>query len=182
MFIFKDTLKRANPYAPYTAPDGTRYPRIPMELLDEIPEPTPPEEYATNPEYYFRTEQDDAPYVVYTRKSDETIAAARWEAIKIIRDDLLQFGGCLVGDKWFHTDVYSKQQQMALTMLGANLPPGLMWKTMDGSFIEMTQPLVAAIFSAQVQREQAIFAIAEAKRGDNTPIADGWPARYQEQA
>jgi hypothetical protein len=73
MFIFKDTLKRANPYAPYTAPDGTRYPRIPMELLDEIPEPQPPEDYTTNSDYYYRTEQDDAPYVIYTRKSEEQI-------------------------------------------------------------------------------------------------------------
>jgi DNA-binding transcriptional regulator YdaS (Cro superfamily) len=75
MFIFKDTLKRANHYAAYTSPEGVRYTRIPMELLDEIQEPQPPEEYLTNPEYWYRTEQDDTPYVVYTRKSDEQISA-----------------------------------------------------------------------------------------------------------
>jgi hypothetical protein len=81
MFIFKDTLKRANPYAPYTAPDGTRYPRIPMELLEEIQEPSPPEEYLTHPQRWYRNEQDDAPYVIYTRKSDEQIAEMEKEPV-----------------------------------------------------------------------------------------------------
>jgi len=178
MFIFKDTLKRANPYAPYTSPDGTRYPRIPMELLDEIPEPQPPEDYTESS--YYRTEQDDAPYVVYTRKSDEAIAAARWEAIKIIREDLTLNGGCLVDGKWYHTDVYSKQQQMALVMLGESLPPELWWKTMDGSFVTMTPTLAMQLFGAQVAREQSIFAIAEAKRVDDSPLDEGWPDRYVE--
>jgi hypothetical protein len=74
MFIFKDSLKRANPFAPYTSPDGTRYPKIPQELLTEIPEPPAPEDYSE--ETYYRTEQDDAPYVIYTRKSQEQIDSA----------------------------------------------------------------------------------------------------------
>jgi hypothetical protein len=90
MFIFKTTQLRANPYAPYTDAFGTRYPRIPMELLDEIPEPTPPDEYLTHPDYYFRTEQDDAPYVLYTRKSDEQIAAT--EAAKIPKSVTMRQG------------------------------------------------------------------------------------------
>ena len=176
MFIFKTTQLRANPYAPYNSPDGTRYTRIPMELLDEIPEPQPPEDYTEAT--YFRTEQDDAPYVVYTRKSDETIASARWEAIKIIRDDLTLNGGCLVDGYWFHTDVYSKQQQMALMMLGQDLPQALQWKTMSGDFVTLTPALVSQLFSAQVTREQDIFAIAETKRTDDSDIHAGWPARY----
>jgi hypothetical protein len=87
MFIFKTTKLRANPYAPYTAPDGTRYPRIPMELLDEIPDPQPPEDYS--PDTYFRTEQDDAPYVVYTRKSDEQIAVQRLQQCETALDNFL---------------------------------------------------------------------------------------------
>ena len=73
MFIFKTTQKRANPYAPYTAANGVRYPKIPLNLLDEIPDPQPPGDYTE--ETYYRTEQDDAPYVVYTRKSNDQIAA-----------------------------------------------------------------------------------------------------------
>jgi hypothetical protein len=69
---------------------------------------------------------------------------------------------------------------MALTMLGASIPAGLMWKTMDGSFIEMTQTLATQLFGAQVQREQAIFAHAEALNADpNADINIGWPARYE---
>lgn len=63
--------KRINPYAPIEI-DGVRYPRYPMELLTEIPDPVPPEDYSD--ETYYRTEQDDAPYVIYTKKSDEQIA------------------------------------------------------------------------------------------------------------
>jgi len=71
MFIFKTTQKRANPYAPYTDANGVRYLKIPLNLLDEIPDPQPPEDYTE--ETYFRTEQDDAPYVVYTKKSLEIL-------------------------------------------------------------------------------------------------------------
>lgn len=38
-----------------------------------VEEPEAPEDYS--PDTYHRTEQDDAPYVVYTRKSDEEIMA-----------------------------------------------------------------------------------------------------------
>ena len=75
MFIFKTTQKRANPYAQYVDEAGTTYPRIPAELLDEIPDPLPPEDFTD--ETYYCTEQDDAPYVVFTRKSDEQIEQAR---------------------------------------------------------------------------------------------------------
>lgn len=71
MFIFKSNQKRANHNATYESADGTRYPRIPAELLDEIPEPAPPADYSD--ELYYRTEQEDAPYVIYTRKSDEQL-------------------------------------------------------------------------------------------------------------
>jgi hypothetical protein len=71
MFIFTATQKRCNPEASYVSPDGTRYAKVPKELLTEIPDPTPPEDYSD--ETYYRTEQDDAPYVVYTKKSDEQL-------------------------------------------------------------------------------------------------------------
>lgn len=76
MFIWKETGLRgpAHPDStPYPAPDGTRYPRTPRELLLEIADPAPPDDFSD--ETYYRTEQDDAPYVVFTRRSDEMIAA-----------------------------------------------------------------------------------------------------------
>lgn len=80
MFIFKSNQRRANPYAAYESEDGTRYPRIPAELLEEIPDPQPPEDYSD--ETYYRTEQDEAPYVVYTRKSDEQLEELRKSKVK----------------------------------------------------------------------------------------------------
>lgn len=79
MFI-KDN-KRINIYAPFESQSGTRYGNLTdpyvRSLLGvvEIPDPQPPEDYSE--ETYYRTEQDDAPYVVFTRKSDEQIEQAR---------------------------------------------------------------------------------------------------------
>lgn len=41
--------------------------------ITEVDEPQPPNDY--DPELYFRSEIDDEPYVIYTRKSDEQIMA-----------------------------------------------------------------------------------------------------------
>lgn len=118
-----------------------------------------------------------APYT----ESTEHLALVRWQKIKQKRDELTDNGGCLVGGKWYHTDTKSKQQQMALTMLGAAIPANLQWKTMDGSFITMTQTLAAQLFAAQITREQTIFAHAEALKADiNSDINAGWPARYED--
>ena len=178
MFIWKHNQKRCNPNAAYTDEQGTRYSQVPAHLYEEIADPAPPADFSDDT--YYRTEQEDAPYVVYTKKSDEQIQAARWTKIKAKRDELTDNGGCLVGGKWFHTDTKSKQQQMALTMLGANIPADLQWKTMDGSFVTMTQTLAAQLFAAQITREQTIFAHAEALKADiNADIDAGWPARYE---
>jgi hypothetical protein len=177
MFVNKLTQKRCNPFSPFTSEDGTRYNQMPADLYEEIPDPTPPEDYSDDT--YYRVEVEVAPYVTYTRKSDEQIAAVRWEKLKVIRDDLTENGGCLLDGKWFHTDVRSKQQQIALVMMGANLPADTMWKTMDGSFVLMTPALAAAIFTAQMAREMTIFALAEQKKIDTSDINEGWPVRYE---
>ncbi len=70
MFIHKQTQKRVNPYASVEL-DGIRYPSYPRHLLEEIQDPQPPEDYSD--ETYYRTEQDDAPYIVYTKKSEEQL-------------------------------------------------------------------------------------------------------------
>lgn len=75
MFIFKNTLRRANIFSPYTDENGTRYTSIPVTLLDEIPDPVPPEDFSDDT--YYRTEQDDAPYVVWTKKSPEQLKQVR---------------------------------------------------------------------------------------------------------
>lgn len=92
MFIITATGQRGPAYpehTPYTAPDGTRHAQYPRELLTVIADPTPPADYTEAT--YFRTEQDEAPYVVYTRKPQEMIdaalaATAREDARRLLKD------------------------------------------------------------------------------------------------
>jgi hypothetical protein len=151
----------------------------------EIPDPVKADE-----RFYYNQELDVAPYLVVTPKDLDAVKAETWSRIKAYRDDLQDNGGCLVEGKWYHTDTKSKQQQIALLLLGPNLPAGVMWKTLDGSFVEMTQTLAASLFLAQVTREQTIFFTAEHHRTnvnaavlvDTLASYDytvGWPARYE---
>jgi len=111
-----------------------------------------------------------------------------WNAIKAERDDRTQNGGSHVGTYWFHSDQPSRTQQIALVILGANLPSGIMWKTMSGAFVPMTPTLAQQIFGAAVQLDQAVFAAAETHRArmaaSPTPwsydFSGGWPKTYEE--
>lgn len=116
------------------------------------------------------------------------LKTATWESIKAERDRRIQHGGYKVGEKWFHSDTFSRTQQMGLVMLGANIPANLQWKTMDGSFIAMTQALAGQVFAAAAVSDVAIFGAAEAKRTAMEASADpasfdfagGWPLAFGE--
>ncbi len=118
------------------------------------------------------------------------LAAARqqvWEQIKARRDSRKE-GGVKVSGKWFHTDAASRVQHLGLRMLGNSIPPGLMWKTMDGSFVEMTPALSAGIFLAVLTQDTQIFAVAEQHRAAVYASEDpfsydftlGWPPIFGE--
>lgn len=122
-------------------------------------------------------------------RMDEHLAperAAVWESIKALRDQKVQAGGYTAGGKWFHSDTFSRTQQMALFMMGAAVP-AVQWKTMDGTFVTMTQTLAGAIFAAGAASDQALFARAEVLRAAVYAAADpaavdinaGWPAAYR---
>ena len=108
--------------------------------------------------------------------------AARWESIKTERDRRTQTGGYKVGTKWFHSDTFSRTQQLGLVMMGANVP-AVQWKTMDGSFVTMTQTLAAQIFAAAAAQDTAMFARAEVIKAQvdasqdpgSIDILSGWP-------
>lgn len=108
-----------------------------------------------------------------------------WARIKEIRDTKIQNGGYQAAGKWFHSDTFSRTQQMALVMMGASVP-SVRWKTMDGSFVTMTQALAGAIFQAAAAHDAAIFAHAEALRAQVDAATDpfsvdinaGWPATF----
>lgn len=109
-----------------------------------------------------------------------------WEQVKAERDARAQAGGYLAAGKWFHSDTFSRTQQIGLTMMGASIPAGLMWKTMDGSFIEMTQALAGQVFAAAAASDAALFAYAESLRAlinaaedpQTINIRSGWPPMY----
>jgi hypothetical protein len=108
---------------------------------------------------------------------------AKWEDIKAERDRR-QVLGVRVGANLFHSDDKSRIQQLGLVMMGAGLPAGLQWKTMDGGFVTMTSTLAGQIFGATASSDQGIFAAAEvhnnAMRASANPadydFSAGWPA------
>lgn len=114
-----------------------------------------------------------------------------WRRIQASRDARAA-GGVKVGDNWFHSNDTSRIQQIALVMFGVNMPPGIMWKTMQGTFVPMTPALASAIFQSIAGQDQAIFGKAEyhrqmmiATQPDNPYAYDfsvGWPQTYAEWA
>ena len=116
-----------------------------------------------------------------------TRQAARWGAIKAERDRRKE-GGTKVGASWFHSDSDSRIQQLGLVIMGAAIPAGLQWKTLDGSFVTMTQTLAGQIFGATAASDQAIFGKAEqhkaAMMASSAPeqydFLAGWPKIFGE--
>lgn len=117
----------------------------------------------------------------------DAIKAQHWEAIKRERDRRTQQGGYQVAGKWFHSDTFSRTQQMGLVMMGGNIPADLQWKTMDGSFVTMTQTLAGQVFAAAATSDAALFARAEQIKAamEADPVnfslaAQSWPAVFGE--
>lgn len=115
----------------------------------------------------------------------EVIKARHWESIKAERDRRIQSGGFLVAGKWFHSDTFSRTQQMGLVMMGGNIPSGLHWKTMDGSFVTMTQSMAAQVFAAAAISDAALFSRAEQIKAamESDPAAfnlaaQSWPMMF----
>lgn len=127
-------------------------------------------EYATTTEAYIKTLQ-------------ENVCAK----IKAIRDEKIANGGHCVDGKWYHSDTVSRSQQTGLYLMGENVPAGLMWKTMDGSFVEMTQALTQKIFFAAASQDSALFQhteslrqqVKESANPEQVDIESGWPATFQ---
>ena len=110
-----------------------------------------------------------------------------WKAIQVERDRR-KAGGYKVGTNWFHSDDASRIQQLGLVMMGANLPSGIMWKTLGGNFVLMTPTLATQIFMTTAMSDQAIFAVAEQHKTAMLQVAipntydysTGWPKTYGE--
>ncbi len=115
-----------------------------------------------------------------------------WVAIKAERDYRYVITGTPVAGKWYHSDEVSKLQQVALqAAAGLNiLPANLMWKTMDGSFVQMTNQLALQIFGGAMSKGTEIFSVAEQHRLTMLALPDptgydfsaNWPQTYAEYA
>ena len=109
-----------------------------------------------------------------------------WEDIKAIRDRKTQQGGYKVGTDWYHSDTFSRTQQIGLTIMGASMPEGIMWKTMAGSFVAMTPTLAQQIFAAAGNQDAMLFGYAEQLKAQVEAAADpatvdinaGWPETF----
>ncbi|WP_118810292.1 DUF4376 domain-containing protein [Neisseria lactamica] len=122
------------------------------------------------------------------RKKAEA-AAAVWEKIKQKRHENLR-GGVYVESvgKWFHNTDEARQQYTFMRTL-PQLPPDLMWKTMDGGFVNLTRPLLDELSLKLLADEQQDFANAERHKGlleqSSEPwdydYSDGWTEIYREE-
>lgn len=108
-----------------------------------------------------------------------------WRIVQAERDRR-KSNGVYVAGNWYHSDDSSRIQQLALVMMGANMPAGIQWKTKSGTFVTMTPQLAAAIFQGTAAQDMAIFAAAEVHHvailSSVTPstydYSGGWPPTY----
>lgn len=109
------------------------------------------------------------------------------QKVKDIRDNKLVHGGFKVNDKWFHSDTFSRSQQLGLTIVGQGLPNNIQWKTMDGTKITLTPPIVQQLFSSAMVQDNSIFGYAEylvaqiqaASVPEVIDITAGWPETFR---
>lgn len=141
---------------------------------------------ADAPQFQALMDEVAATYVSPAPPPRPEVNAAIWEQIKAIRDRKTQQGGYKVGTDWFHSDTFSRTQQIGLTIMGAAMPQGIMWKTMSGSFVTMTPTLAQQIFAAAGAQDAALFGYAEQLKAQVEAAADpttvdieaGWPETY----
>lgn len=157
MFILNE--KRINIYAPYTSAEGVTYanltdPAIRNQLgVVEISDPAQPEDYSEST--YYRTEQDDAPYVVYTRKSDVQIAEvvlakAKQERAQAVANIIVT----TTAGKSFDGDE-GAQNRMARAITGMEDTDEILWVLADNTpaMVGKTELKEALRLSGQAQTE-----------------------------
>lgn len=112
-----------------------------------------------------------------TKKSNE---------VTFIREQKGQLGGYKVGTHWFHSDTFSRTQQLGLVMMGATIPESLQWKTMSGEYVAMNQSLATQVFQSAIAQDIALFAHGETLKQQinasddpaNFDITVGWPETF----
>lgn len=123
--------------------------------------------------------------------------AAVWEKVKAIRQEKTERGGFFAAGKWFHSDVFSRTQQLGLIIAAQQfvatggqptdpipgVPP---WSTLDNTTIVLTPAVVSQFLPAFSTQEGAMFSFAASLRQqievsddpESIDITTGWPAIY----
>lgn len=111
----------------------------------------------------------------------------KWIEIKAFRDRNIISGVFIASvGKFFDTDEASQQRYIALKSF-SELPKGIMWKTSDNSFVELTKSIVDEILTAVFVKTQTDFQNAEmhkaklytAENPKDYDFSTGWSESYQ---
>ena len=120
----------------------------------------------------------------------EAIYAEKWEQIKEVRTFKMGDGVFLqpIG-KWFHTDLYSKQQVQSLVVANIiGVYKTTAWKTLDNTYVQLTPVLLIQLFGAMLENESRLFDIGklhyESLYTSNDPVnydpASQWPTTFSD--
>ena len=120
----------------------------------------------------------------------EKIYEKKWGEIKEIRTFKMDDGVFLQSiGKWFHTDLYSKQQIQALVVANViGLYKTTAWKTLDNTYVQLTPLLLLQVFGAMLVNEEQLFGIGklhyEKLYASNDPVnydvTNMWPSTFSD--
>ena len=120
----------------------------------------------------------------------EKIYNEKWEKIKEIRTFKMSDGVFIQSiGKWFHTDLYSKQQIQALVVTNLiGIYKTTAWKTLDNTYVQLTPMLLLQVFGAMLENESRLFDIGklhyESLYTSSDPVnydpASQWPTTFSD--
>ena len=120
----------------------------------------------------------------------EKIYEEKWEKIKEIRTFKMSDGVLIQSiGKWFHTDLYSKQQIQALVVTNLiGIYKTTAWKTLDNTYVQLTPMLLLQVFGAMLENESRLFDIGklhyESLYTSSDPVnydpASQWPTTFSD--
>lgn len=149
------------------------------------------------PDEYYTYDKATETWVVDDQKFKERLAQYKqdlWEKVKEERETRLE-SGCYVPSikKWFHTDIISQMSYTrAMDFFNLGTPESkkpIAWKTMDGSFTEITKDKLTEIISTIFIHSQEIFKTAEIHRASINALTNlnpydikaNWPSVFSEE-
>lgn len=182
MYIWLSNSKRCNPNARYTDEQGTRYAEVPAHLYQQIADPVRGDE-----SFYTNQEIEDAPYLVVTPKSVESIREMLKARVKALRDQKETEGFAYMG-KVFDSDERSVARitSAALTALAIGNTFTIDWTAADNSVVTLDQaamlgmPAALAVYANDLhttaKAHKAAIDAADFDTLKTYDITTGWPA------